>query len=246
LPIDSVASERDLIGTLLDTFHELPNLRADLLSSEAAPTSAGYRPDAEIALQESDSRVLLSVEAERELYPRDVREVVWRRGPPNPASVGPQKINFIAANSISPGAKVLLKAESVGYYDRGGILFITAPGAYIYVDKPPPKSIIKAIRSLFSGRRAQVIHALLLHHGEWVTGKDLADGAGLNRRCVAGGCGARANGPPAAESSRLVQGTAARAQRTDRVLMAKPHVDASDVITRVLKGIDGKAEDIGL
>ena len=63
---------------------------------------------------------------------------------------------FLVAQSISPGAKELLRDERVGYYDSGGSLFLPAANIYVYVDKPPPKSLSRSIRSVFSGRRAQV------------------------------------------------------------------------------------------
>jgi hypothetical protein len=76
-------------------------------------------------------------------------------------------VSLLAADSISPGAKELLRSEGVGYYDSGGSLYLPAPGIYLYIDKPPPKTLVKSIRSLFSGRRAQVLHALLLHRQAW-------------------------------------------------------------------------------
>ena len=49
-----------------------------------------------------------------------------------------------------------------------------APGAYVYIDKPPPKTLAKSVRSLFSGRRAQVLHTLLVHHQDWFGVNELA------------------------------------------------------------------------
>lgn len=62
----------------------------------------------------------------------------------------------------------------MGYYDSGGSLYLPAPGIYLYIDKPPPKTLVKSIRSLFSGRRAQVLHALLLHRQAWFGVTELA------------------------------------------------------------------------
>ena len=42
---------------------------------------------------------------------------------------------FVVAQSISPGAKELLRNERVGYYDSGGSLFVPAGNIYVYVDK---------------------------------------------------------------------------------------------------------------
>ena len=86
-------------------------------------------------------------------------------------------VSVLVAESISPGAKELLREEHVGYYDSGGSLFLPARGAYLYIDKPPPKALAKAVRSMFSGRRAQVLHTLLIHHQDWFGVKLLAEQA---------------------------------------------------------------------
>mgnify|MGYP001411207444 CR=1 FL=1 len=81
-----------------------------------------------------------------------------------------EPLSLLVAESISPGAKELLRDERVGYYDSGGILYLPAPGACLYVAKPPPKTLAKSVRFLFSGRRAQVLHALLVQHQDWFGG----------------------------------------------------------------------------
>jgi hypothetical protein len=179
-----VASEQQIIQSLLEALKKLPGVHAELLTLEGPPTTTGYCPDAEIALQAAGQHFTLRVEAKRVLFPRDVREVLWQIGPRDGAPEDSATLRLIAADSLSPGAKELLKTEHVGYYDRGGSLFLPAPGAYIFVDKPPTKSMAKAIRSLFTGRRAQVLHALLLHPREWLTGKDLAEKAQVSAATV--------------------------------------------------------------
>src|SRR5260370_22536176 len=81
------------------------------------------------------------------------------------------------AESISPGAKDMLRTERMGYYDSGGSLFLPAHGAYLYIERPPPKTLAKSVRSLFSGRRAQVLHAWLVRHQDWFGVKELAEQA---------------------------------------------------------------------
>jgi len=71
----------------------------------------------------------------------------------------------------------MLREERVGYYDSGGSLFLPADGIYLYIDKPPAKILSKSMRSLFSGRRAQVLHALLIGHKEWFKVGALAERA---------------------------------------------------------------------
>ena len=80
--------------------------------------------------------------------------------------------------SPSPqGAKELLKSKRVGCYDSGGSLYLPAPAAYLYIDKPPPKALTKSLRTLFTGRRAQVLHALLVRHQRWFGVTELAQQA---------------------------------------------------------------------
>ena len=86
-----------------------------------------------------------------------------------------QRLPLIAAESISPGAKELLREQQVGYFDSGGSLFVPARGAYVYIEKPPPKPLAKTLRSLFSGRRTQVLLALLVGPRTWVSVKELAE-----------------------------------------------------------------------
>lgn len=49
-----------------------------------------------------------------------------------------------------------------------------APRAYILIEKPEPRRLVRHIRSVFTGRRAQVLRALLSNPREWVRVKDLA------------------------------------------------------------------------
>jgi predicted transcriptional regulator len=178
------SSEQQIVQSLLDALHALPGLRAELRSLDGPTASRHYRPDAEINLEIAGRHITMRVEAKRELFPRDAREVLWRMDTWGGGGDGSPILRMIAADSLSPGAKELLKAEGVGYYDRGGSLYLPAPGAYIYIDKPAPKSLAKAIGSLFTGRRAQVIHALLLHPHEWLTGRSLADRAQVSTATV--------------------------------------------------------------
>jgi hypothetical protein len=80
----------------------------------------------------------------------------------------------LAAGSLSPGARELLRTEGDGYFESGGSLYLPVNGAYVYIDKPPPKGPASTMRSLFTGRRAQAIHALLVQPEQWIGVKDLA------------------------------------------------------------------------
>jgi hypothetical protein len=172
-----VQGEWELVEGVLETLRRLPQAHAELDRRErASGRDHGY--DARIDLRIGGEDVSLLIEAKRAVYPRDVREVVWqiRRYIDNapPKGENEQRLPFIVAESISPGAKELLREELVGYFDSGGSLFVPARGAYVYIEKPPPKPAAKALRSLFSSRRTQVLHALLIHPRRWVSVKELA------------------------------------------------------------------------
>ena len=175
--LDTDAMERQLLEQFLEALRELPKVQA-----KVGPPLQSRGPywgfDAQVELRVGGQAATLLVEVKKALYPRDVRQVLWqfeefsRRWPQS--SEGRQTVSFLVAQSISPGAKDLLRDERVGYYDSGGSLFLPAESIYVYVDKPPPKTLSKSIRSLFFGRRAQVLHVLLMQHGEWFGVKETA------------------------------------------------------------------------
>ncbi|MBI3371359.1 MAG: hypothetical protein HY017_06320 [Betaproteobacteria bacterium] len=178
--LDPHLTEPRLIDQFLDALQELPDVHPRLKALESAGPSRDTGRDAEIDVEIAGKPFTLFVEVKKSVYPRDVREVLWqirqfgsdrRRGEREDA------VSVLVAESISPGAKELLREERVGYYDSGGSLFLPARGAYLYIDKPPPKTLAKAVRSMFSGRRAQVLHTLLIHHQDWFGVKALAEQA---------------------------------------------------------------------
>lgn len=171
-PVD--LSESQLVQQLVDTLNGLPGVDADVLQENVLlrGRDAGYdvRIDAHIAGQP----LTMFVETKRTIYPRDVHQALWRLKLLAHRDGARKSVAILAAASLSPGAKELLRAEGVGYFDSGGSLSVPAAGAYIFIDKPPPKAQASAMRSLFTGRRAQAIHALLTRREQWLGGKELA------------------------------------------------------------------------
>ncbi len=172
----STVTEHALIEQFLEAIRGLPDVRAQVEvrgSALPAPSPSG----AEIHLDVAGRPIVLVVEVRKTAYPRDVRQVLWQFNAQRQAHPSDVQ-HLLIAESISPGAKDLLKSERVGYYDSGGSLFLPAPGAYVFIDKPPPKTLGKSVRSLFSGRRAQVLHALLVRHQQdWFGVTELAEQA---------------------------------------------------------------------
>ena len=169
-------TEQQLLEQFLEALRELPEVHAYL--DPGATGNCGH--DAQIDLQVAGKSFILLIEAKKAVYPRDVRQVLWQLREASHGQTkgqGKELLSVMIAESISPGAKELLRDERVGYYDSGGSLYLPAPGAYVYIDKPPPKTLAKSVRSLFSGRRAQVLHTLLVHHQDWFGVNELSQQA---------------------------------------------------------------------
>ena len=182
IPIATVF-EQQMIERFLDALQAMPEVCTEVELGSPAQTRAkpGLNYDARIGLRLDDRAVTLWVEVRKSLYPRDVRQILWRlrelHDEEFPAPDSRKEVFLLLAKSISPGAKDLLRKERVGYYDSGGSLFLSTDGIYLRVDKPPPKSMARSMRSLFSKRRAQVLHALLIRHTEWFRVTALAEQA---------------------------------------------------------------------
>ena len=172
---ESPLMEHALIEQLLDSLRQLPDVHAELTQSEPAVPASG-RVDAKIDLHIAGKSMVLLVEAKKSVYPRDVRQALWQLKSVQHGHYADVQ-HLLIAESLSPGAKELLRAERIGYFDSGGSLFLPAAGAYVYIDKPAPKSLEKSVRSLFSGRRAQVLYALLVNHENWFGVTEMAQRA---------------------------------------------------------------------
>lgn len=174
-----------LIQQFLEVLRELPDIDGEIAFQ--AVLSGSY--DAQIDLRVADKSFVLLIEAKKTIYPRDAHQILWRfsqakRSEPKISPIDSPQVPVLVAELISPGAKELLQQQRFGYYDSGGSLYLPAPGAYFYVDKPPPKTFAKSMGALFSGRRAQVLHALLVHYQQWFGGTELAQLAQVSTATV--------------------------------------------------------------
>ncbi|HVW69461.1 MAG TPA: helix-turn-helix domain-containing protein [Steroidobacteraceae bacterium] len=173
--------EQTLVTQFLESLREVPGVRPDLRRVESKPGEDAPGCDAQVNLHVGGRSLTLRVEVKKSIYPRDVRQILWQlKGQNRPwHSSNSETQTVLAAEAISPGAKELLRAEQVGYFDSGGSLFLPARGAYLYIDKPPPKALERSVRSIFSGRRARVLHALLAHPRDWFGVTEIAQEAGV-------------------------------------------------------------------
>lgn len=176
----SSPTERALIAHFVDALRELPGIKADLNHRQPVSKHRDRRYDAQVDLHLAGNTFVLLIEARKAVFPRDARQVIWQLRDASlerAADQGQAALSLLVAESISPGAKELLRHERVGYYDSGGSLYLPAPGAYLYIEKPPPKAHAKSVRALFSEKRAQVLHTLLAQHRNWFGVTDLAQQA---------------------------------------------------------------------
>lgn len=167
---DLAAAVREITGAPPQVAHE-PN-----------PAQMGYRPDAVIDLEHEGSSYRLVVEAKRSLFPRDAREAIWQlRNYLAHFDVGGQSVvPVLMAESISPGARQLLRDERVGYFDASGNLFIPASGLYVRVDRPASRKQARSLNNLFAGRRAQALHAVWAFGRDWFGVHQIAERAGVS------------------------------------------------------------------
>lgn len=171
-------TERIIVEKLLEALRELPLVHTHSPEWQVALARNSRRADARVDLEMAGIEVRLLIEVKKSVYPRDVRDILWQIrqfGLAGHLNDPGTTVPLLAAESISPGARDLLRAENVGYYDLGGSLFVPGRGAYIYIDKPPSKTLAKTVHSLFQGKRSQVLHALLLHPDDWFSVKALAE-----------------------------------------------------------------------
>lgn len=172
--------ESELIDALLEALNQVPMTHAQVAARDShMGTSVA---DVVINANTAGQPYRLIVECKTEIFPRDLRELIWRLRAiaGQPAGDAMPQFPFISAETISPGAKEILRQEQVGYSDKGGSLFVPAPGAYLFIDKPLRKSAEKKLGAIFQGRRAQVLHAVWEKRGEWFGVHQLAkliDGA---------------------------------------------------------------------
>ena len=167
--------EQELLSQFIEALGAIPGASAEIDSLETA--SNGRRADATVDMRLGEKSVRLVVECKRELFPRDVRHVVWQlrefiRSYDNGTSPW---VPVIAANAISSGARQILQDEDVGYYDAGGSLYLPSAGAFVFIDKPATKQAQRKDVAIFRGRRAQVLHALWERRDQWFGVHELAE-----------------------------------------------------------------------
>lgn len=169
-----VPNEAETVQRLVGTLNAMPDTKAHV-TMESHPGESGH--DAQVECSISGKTLTLLVEVKQHVYPRDVhqylyqmREVMRRAEIHFSGSV----LLLLAAQSISPGAKEILRKENGAYYDTGGSLFIASNGLLIDRERPPAPSEERAMRTLFTGTRARVLITMLDHPKDWINVKQVS------------------------------------------------------------------------
>jgi hypothetical protein len=134
----------------------------------------GHRGDLLLTLLAGGESADIAVETLRHAYPRDIREAVWKLDEYKLASRQENLITLVAAESLSPGARELLRKRGISYFERNGNLYLRWRHWLINIQRPEQTSARKEITTLFTGSRERVVHALLMHRKDWLTGSELA------------------------------------------------------------------------
>ena len=173
-------TDQEIVQNLVGTLNQMPNSHAHVTMGAHSGHPA-Y--DAQIDGHISGKNVTLLIEAKRNVYPRDVHQYlsrarsIQRRAEYN---FDDNVIPLLAAYSISPGAKELLREEHCAYFDAGGSLYVAANGLLVDRERPPAPSEARAIRSLFTGTRARVLLTMLVHCDEWMKVKQVSEEANVS------------------------------------------------------------------
>lgn len=167
----------ELTRTLEEAFGPDAKVRHTLgMGFSSKPDS---EPDGLIEIQTQEKTLRVYVEVKRNVYPRDIREVVWSlNNCMRYQDKAHDAIGMLAAGSLSPGAKEELKAQNIAFFDMAGSLHLRHKTWLISIYKPS-KRLKKYSQGvdLFTDSRGSVVHALLMHANERLTGAELAEQA---------------------------------------------------------------------
>lgn len=159
-----------LLGRLADGRITVKNIHSEFANRIAV--------DFVMDLDADGCSVCLAVETLRYGYPRDVRRAVWRLDEFK-HDYGhdrcPDLILFVAAESLSPGARELLLKRGIGYFERNGNLNLRWRNWLIDIERPELPLARREITAIFSDAREAVVHALLVNRAEWMSGGELAE-----------------------------------------------------------------------
>lgn len=120
----------------------------------------------------------IAVELMRSGYPRDMRNAVWLLQEYARLQGQEEIIPAVVADRLSSGARELLRARGIAFYDRSGSLFFKRGDVTIDIERHTRPTAERARPgSEFYGAREQVVHALLARGPNPFTGSEIAEAA---------------------------------------------------------------------
>ncbi len=163
-----------LVRSLEEVFG--PGASVHRISRMRFTSKGNSEPDGLIEIKTPQKSLRIYVEVKRDVYPRDIRETVWSLNALCSQDGSPEALGMLAAGSLSPGAKEELKAQSIATFDLGGSLHLRHETWLINIERPS-KRLKKYSHSvdLFTEARGSVVHALLMHANQWLTGAELSE-----------------------------------------------------------------------
>ena len=176
-----IPTEAEVVQELVATINAMPRAHADLTME--SPPRPDTDCDAQIDAVIQGKHLTFIVEAKRQIYPRDVHHYVFQtRQMADRTQVHFDScvIRILASQSISPGARELLRESGHAYFASGGSLFVNSNGLLLDRERPPAPSEERAIRSLFTGARARVLLEMLDRTTDWINVKHLSRDANVS------------------------------------------------------------------
>ena len=174
------SNEAEIVQSLVGTLNEVPDSHAHI-TMEGHPGEPLY--DAQVEGTISGKPVTLLVEVKQHVFPRDVHQYLYQKRELTKRAqiyLDSSVLILLAAHSISPGAREILREEKSAYYDAGGSLFISSNGLLVDRQRPAAPSEQRVLRSLFTGTRARVLLTLLDRPKEWISVTQLSRDADVS------------------------------------------------------------------
>lgn len=170
----------ELVEAMCEVLAALPDTVVRHLEREPNLGGRG-RPDALVDISIRGHDFQLVVEAKKELFPRDIHHNIWQLQTYSESrQLAGEQVPMLLARAISKGARDILQTEQVGYFDSGGSLFLPSKTAFVLIDRATPKKARRRLDSIFRGKRAQVLQAIIAAWPDWVSVKELAEKSGAS------------------------------------------------------------------
>ncbi|MBK4999392.1 hypothetical protein IAE37_001668 [Pseudomonas sp. S31] len=172
--------EREVVDALCSAFNDAfaGNAKVRQIPVSASASEAGSAPDALIAIETPSKTLMVCVEIKKSVYPRDIRNAVWKLGQyQRSLDHSCESVGLIAAEALSPGAKQELTSQDIAFFEPDASLYLRHDCWLINVDKAVKRGKKKQQQAveLFTDARASVIHALITRSHEWLSGADLSE-----------------------------------------------------------------------